>query len=153
MRYTTLLAAGFLVVPAGAAAQSHQLVGVWTVTHPSGMRVENGVRTPISGTATLTIETKGDSLVANFVPDSVDGHARPPSRFAAKTVEGAVTFVQISEAILDFGGGEEKRTATARWTLAVKDGMIEGTVDRTIEGLAIPMGGPQPVSGVRKAAP
>lgn len=147
----SLLLAALMAAPVVAiAAQDHPLVGGWKITYAGGVRVENGASTPIEATARLTVEAQGDSLIAHFVPDPIDGRTRPPFRVAALRRSGEVTFIQTSEATLNFGGGDQTRTATTRWTLMVSGDAIDGTIERSIEGLNMPTGGPQPVSGTRQ---
>lgn len=150
MSRSLLLAATLLALPIAAGAQDHPLVGKWKISYAGGVRVQNGGTTAIEATALLTIEAKGDSLVAHFVPDPIDGRTRPPFRVAALRQPAEVTFVQVSEATLHFGGGDQTRTATTRWTLMVSGDALDGTIERSIEGLNMPTGGPQPVSGTRQ---
>ena len=147
----SLLLAALMAAPVVAiAAQDHPLVGGWKITYAGGVRVENGASTPIEATARLTVEAQGDSLIAHFVPDPVDGRTRPPFRLAALRATGAVTFIQRSEATVTMGGSAQSSAVTTRWTLMVSGDTIDGTIDRSIEGLPMPTGGPQPVSGTRQ---
>lgn len=147
----SLLLAALMAAPVVAiAAQDHPLVGGWKITYAGGVRVENGASTPIEATARLTVEAQGDSLIAHFVPDPVDGRTRPPFRLAARNATGAVTFIQRSEATVTMGGSAQSSAVTTRWTLMVSGDTIDGTIDRSIEGLPMPTGGPQPVSGTRQ---
>lgn len=54
---------GMVLVTAPLAAQQSPAIGVWQVSFPAVMKVENGVATPVMGTGTLTVEASGDSLV------------------------------------------------------------------------------------------
>ena len=147
----SLLLAALMAAPVVAvAAQDHPLVGAWKITYAGGVRVENGASTPIEATARLTVEVQGDSLIAHFVPDPVEGRTRPPFRLAARNATGAVTFIQRSEATVTMGGSAQSSAVTTRWTLMVSGDTIDGTIDRSIEGLPMPTGGPQPVSGTRQ---
>ena len=62
-------------------AQQLPLVGVWRISYTGGMRIEDGMATPIMATGTLTIEAKADSLVATPGHRTGPGlPARPPVR-------------------------------------------------------------------------
>lgn len=152
MRLAVMAALAGFTIPAVLPAQAHPLVGTWDLTYAAGMQVVGGVATPVEATAAFTVTVEGDSLVAVLVRPAMEGMPdRPPARFAAKLSTGwPVTFEQRSEAHLNVGGNMETRTAVSTWRLTVSDGKIEGTVERSIEGLDIPTGGPQPVSGVRR---
>jgi hypothetical protein len=145
-----LSAAALAALPIAAAAQSHPLVGAWKVDYAGGMQLENGVATPIRRTGTMTIEAKGDSLIATLVADASDGAPpRPAARLAGKSASGAVTFVSRSQATLNINGAEQQATSVATWTLEAHGDELEGTVARKLEGVDTPSGGPQPVTGTR----
>ncbi len=152
MRAAALAAWATLAIPHVLPAQAHPLVGAWDLTYAAGMQVENGVATPIEATAGFTVTLEGDSLIAVLERPAVDGMAqRPPSRFTTPlSTTWPIVFRQTSEATLSMGGGTEKRTAISVWSLTVTGDVIEGSVERSIEGLDLPTAGPQPVRGVRK---
>lgn len=152
MRIAALAAWATLAIPHVLPAQAHPLAGTWDLTYAAGMQVENGVTTPVEATATFTVTVEGDSLVAVLERPAMEGMpARPPARFTTPlSTTWPIVFRQISEAMLSMGGGTEKRTATSVWTLTVTGDTLEGTVERSIEGLQLPDAGPQPVRGVRK---
>jgi hypothetical protein len=143
-----LLAAALAAVPP-ILTQPHPLVGAWKVNFVGGMRIENGTPTPMKLTGTLTVEAQGDSLIATLVADPNNGASRPPTRLAAKSVSGDVTFVNRSQVTLNVNGAEQRATSVATWKLGVENDKLEGTVDRTLEGVNGPAIGPQPVTGTR----
>lgn len=132
-------------------AQQQRLVGVWQVTYPGGATIENGVTTIIMATGTLTIEAKADSLIATMVQDtSAEFPARPPVRLAAKAGAGDATFVARSTAQININGVESEATVVSTWVLRAKGDNLEGTVQRSIDGLEGGNQPPQPVTGTRK---
>jgi hypothetical protein len=149
---TTLLALPLMAAP--IAAQDHALVGTWTISYPAGMRMTNGAPTPITATGTLTFVVQGDSLVGTLVTDPIEGApARPPSRMAARTAAGEMTFVQRSPAQVNMNGEVREATGVSTWTLRVAGDALSGTVARRIEGLEgvqLPEQPAQPVTGQRK---
>lgn len=144
-----LLAAAIAAVPPTLLAQPHPLVGAWKINFVGGMRIENGTPTPVKLTGTLTVEAKGDSLIATLVADPTGGASRPPTRLAAKSVSGDVTFVSRSQVTLNMNGAEQRATSVATWKLGAVNDKLEGTVDRKLEGVDAPAIGPQPVTGTR----
>lgn len=146
-RFALLLTA--LVLPRLAHAQSHPLVGEWSVSYVGGMRIENGERTPMTVKGVLTVATEGDSLIATLKTEPMEGQpARPPARFAGKSTAGKVTFIQRSEATLNMNGEAMKRTAISTYILEATADTLTGTLARQIEGLDIPIE-PQPFNGTR----
>ena len=137
----------------GITPAPHPLVGAWKVDFPGGMRVQNGVSTPIRLTGKFTVEAQGDSLIGTLVADPSDQGTRPPLRLAAKSMDGSVTFVSRSPVTVNMNGVEQKGTAVATWTLGVEGDQLEGTVDRKLEGVSGPSAGPQPISGTRLTTP
>lgn len=152
MRRFALLFAAF-VLPHLAHAQSHPLVGEWSVSYAGGMRIENGERVPMNVSGTLTVVAEGDSLVATLKSEPPAGAPpgaanRPPARFAARTVAGKVTFVHRSEATLNMNGEQSRRTAISTYVLEATADTLTGTILRQIEGLEIGSE-PQPFNGKR----
>jgi hypothetical protein len=149
---TTLLMIPLLVAP--VEAQNHPLVGSWTISYPAGMRMENGTATPLTGTGTLVLVVQGDSLVGTLTPDPLeDRPARPPSRMAARTAAGEMTFVQRSQAQVDMNGETREATSVSTWVLRADGDALTGTVQRRLEGLEgvqMPNQPAQPVTGRRK---
>ena len=145
-----VLATAIAVVPSRSAAQDHPLVGVWSITFPAGLRVENGVPTTITRTGKLTVVAAGDSLVATLATDPAEGQPpRPAVRLATKAGAGDAVFVQRSKVRINLNGAEQEATATSTWTLIAKGDQLGGNIDRTIEGGDGPSAGPQPLSGSR----
>lgn len=133
------------------AAQQHPLAGIWQLSYPAGVQIENGVRTVLMGDAELTIQAQGDSLIATLAYESrPDLPSRPPSRMAAKAGAGPVVFVQRSTATLNTDGNEREAVAVSTWTLSATGDAIEGTVERRIEGFPEGDQTPQPVKGTRQ---
>lgn len=133
------------------AAQQHPLAGIWQLSYPAGVQIENGVRTVLMGDAELTIEAQGDSLIATIAYESTpDRPSRPPSRMAAMAGAGPVVFVQRSMATLNTDGNQREAVALSTWTLVANGDALEGTVARRIEGFAEGDQDPQPVKGARR---
>ena len=132
-------------------AQQQPLVGVWRISYTGGMRIEDGVATPIMATGTLTIEAKADSLVANLVTEPApDLPARPPVRVATKAGAGDATFTAHTKATININGAEREATVVSTWVLRAKGDSLEGTVQRKIEGFEGGSQEPQPVTGTRR---
>lgn len=133
------------------SAQQPALVGTWRLTYPAGMRIENGVPTPIISDGTLTVTAQGDSLIGSLVTDPIpDVPARPPARLAApKPASDEAVFTARSEATLNMNGEERTATVVSTWRLAARGDSVSGTVERRIEGMEMGGGGPRPVTGTR----
>jgi hypothetical protein len=145
-----LFAAAFALLTQGLAGQQHPIVGTWKLSYPAGMRVENGAPTVITGTGTLSVVVKGDSLIGTLVQDPLDdGTRRPDARLTGAAGHGEVTLIQLSKATLNMNGAERQVTSTSTWKLTVAGEEISGTVDRKVEGVDMPSAGPQPVKGSR----
>lgn len=145
-----LLLAALLLLPGALAAQSHPLVGTWNVTVPAGMRMENGEATPIMAKGSFAFSVVGDSIIGMLKNDPIEGQPeRPAKRVAAKLTAGAVTFVSIGEAKMNMNGEEMVRTSTSTYRFEVDGDTLKGTLDRSIEGLNLDMGGAQPITGTR----
>lgn len=132
------------------AQSSHPLVGKWDVEYVAGHRVENDVSTPVLARAVLVLEAVGDSLVGTMVATPLPGMpTRPPSRFAARRVDGKVTFVVHSEATLNRNGELSSAKVISTWILAATRDALDGTVEREIVGVDAPSPGPAAVKGTR----
>lgn len=108
-----LLAALLIPAPAGAP-QAHPLVGVWKISYPGGMRIENGSPTVITFTGKLTVESKGDSLIGTVVTDPPpDLPPRPDIRLASKLAPGDVIFLQRSKATINANGDQREVTSVS----------------------------------------
>jgi hypothetical protein len=153
MRRTTLLSAALLMFPLTISAQSHALVGSWSVRYPAGIRHENGVATPITGTGTFAVVQQGDSLVATLTPNPVEGQpTRPPVRMASVATAGEVTFVTRGTATLNMGGESRQATSVSTYVLRANGDTLEGTIERRLEGvddLPLAPQPAQPVTGTR----
>lgn len=137
----------------GTALQAQQppLVGTWRITYTAGVRMENGMSTPIMGSGTLTIALQGDSLVGELVTDSSAGlPSRPPARLAATVSAGEATFTSRSKATVNINGNRQEATAVSTWTLRASGDSLSGSVRRTLEGFDAPPQGPSPVTGTRQ---
>lgn len=132
-----------------AAAQTHPIVGTWNVTYVAGTRMENGAATNITGTGKLIVQVQGDSLIARLIPDPIEGTSRPESRMAAQAGAGKVVFVQRGAARVNINGEQKDVTSISTWTLSANGDALEGTLERRLEGMDAPTGGPQPVTGTR----
>ncbi len=149
MRRPALIAA-LLLLPAALTAQSHPLVGNWNLSLPVGMRVENDEPTVIMGKGTMTVTAVGDSLIATLTMEPFEGRPpRPAARMAAKLAADTVAFSYASTATLNTNGEESTRKAVSTYRFEVDGDTLKGTIDRTIEGLDVTMGGPQPITGKR----
>ena len=156
MRRTALLATTLFAAPLALAAQSNALVGSWSVSYAAGMRNENGVATPITGTGTLDVVQQGDSLVATLTPNPIEGQpTRPPMRMATRTPTGDVTFVTRGSATLNLNGESRQATSVSTYVLRANGDTLEGTIERRLEGvddLPLAPQPAQPVTGTRKKA-
>jgi hypothetical protein len=147
MRQTILLSAG-LLLPGALAAQAQPLVGSWAVTVPAGMRMENGVATPMQATGALTVRVEGDSLIGTLKMEPIeDAPDRPATRLTAKfATGGAVVF--ISRSVASNGQGETA-TLISTYSLEATGDTLKGSVTRKFEEFETLGGGPQPISGKR----
>ncbi len=130
-------------------AQTHPIIGSWKISFAAGTRMENGTATTITGTGKLVVQLQGDSLVARLIPDPIDGTTRPESRMAALSGAGKVVFVQRGQARVNTNGEISEVTSISTWTMTAQGDVLEGTVERRLEGIDAPSRGPQPVSGTR----
>ena len=147
-----VIAAVAIQAPAAHAQASSPLIGTWNIEYERGRRVENDVVTPVMGTATLTIQQRGDSLIATLVvPPRPDGTATPPSTAAAKAGSGSHVFRQQQEIRLNMNGEAITRTATLTWTLQADGDTLSGTLLREIADMPV-AAEPTPVKGTRSKA-
>ncbi len=132
------------------AAQQQPLVGAWKIIFPAGAQVQDGMRTVITATGTLTISAVGDSLVADLVTDPSPDFPkpRPPARFAAKSIPGDVVFLSNRKATINMNGVEHEANVVNVWILGAKGDSLVGTLEHKIEGE--PSNEPEPVTGVRQ---
>ena len=148
---TRTLVALLMLCHGALSAQQQPLVGTWLVNFQAGMRIEDGVATPIMGTGTLTVQAAGDSLIGMLATTPApDMPARPPMRLAAKASTGEATFVAQSKATINVNGAEHEANVVSTWILRAKGDSLVGTIARKIDS---PEAGPQeprPVTGTRK---
>lgn len=143
------LVLGLTVAAATASAQANPLVGRWTVEYQRGMRNENGEMTPIMGTATLTLEQRGDSLVGSLAPAAGDqGNAPPAQPFAARAGVGGTTFVVKTQARLNMNGEIVMKDMTLTWELSASGDALSGTLKRVMQDANF-SAEPSPVKGTR----
>jgi hypothetical protein len=132
-------------------AQQPALVGTWQISYPAELRVMNGVLDPVMATGTLTVEARGDSLIANLLTDaSPDLRARPPLRLATKAGPNP-TFESRSKATLNMNGEQTTVTSVNTWIFKATGDHLEGSVERKLEGMEDRNHGPQALKGTRKA--
>lgn len=147
-----LVVLGVVVAPA-AMAQQPAVVGTWHLSFVVGNKVEPTGVTRIQGSGTLTIEAKGDSLIATLVTDPIpERPSPPPVRMAAVTGPGEITFTSQSKATLTINGAGRETTATSVWKVRIVGDSLTGTVERQINGFGPANQGPQPISGSRQKA-
>ncbi len=131
-------------------AGQHPLAGSWKLSYAVGARMDNGVRTEITGTGTLMLRLEGDSLVGELVTDPMEGYPqRPPIRMAGRASGGTVSLISRSTGKVNMNGDEHDVTAISTWTLAVRGDSVSGTVSRELEGVDLPPMPAAPVTGVR----
>lgn len=148
---THLVTAVALVAVAAPAlaAQGHPLAGRWQVDYERGRRIENDEVMAIRGTATLTLELRGDSLVGMFVrPATPEQPAPEPQRFAARPTATGAVFVVKTTVTMNMNGEESTHEAVMTWTLDARGDAMEGTMIRTVTGMDFPVE-PTPVKGTR----
>jgi|CXWL01.1.fsa_nt_gi hypothetical protein len=142
-----VLAACVLSMPAALSGQAHPLVGSWDVSLPGGMRVMNGETSFTMAKGNLTFTIEGDSMVGLL---KMESSTRPPTRLAARLQPGPLTFVQVSRGSVTTNGEPSTRVATTTWNFEADGDALKGSLERNVEGMSLPMGGKQPVTGTRK---
>ena len=153
MRTRYLATALLSLTPAFAAAQGGSpLVGKWSIEYERGRRMENGTVTPMMGTGTLTIEPKGDSLVATLAVAGTrpDGSPVPPTVMGGKSTATGAVFVQKGIVTLNVNGEQRQVESVVTWTLAATGDDLRGTLLRELPGAVaqVPTE-PAPVKGTR----
>jgi hypothetical protein len=134
-------------------AQQAPLVGAWRISYPGDLRIRNGVADPVMMNATLTVQAKGDSLIADLVTDSAPNRpARPALHLAGKAGNPEAVFITRSKATLNLNGNAQEANVINTWKLAARGDSLAGTIDRTLEGIDAPGAGPLPITGTRKKA-
>lgn len=151
-RLPRFLLLGLTLTGSPLLAQQPALVGVWSVSYPAGSLVENGEVTQIMATGVLTIEARQDSLVGTLVMDpQPDLPARPPARLAGVNAADGAVFVSQATGTLNINGQVRPITAVSTWTLRANGNVLEGTVERKVEGDPLGTQGPLAVKGTRQA--
>jgi len=151
-RLPRLLLLGLTLTSSPLLAQQPPLVGVWRVSYPAGSLVEDGEVTQIMATGVLTIEGRQDSLVGTLVMDSQpDLPARPPARLTGVNAADGAVFVSQAVGTLNINGQVHPITAVSTWTLRANGNVLEGTVERKVEGDPLGTQGPLAVTGTRQA--
>ncbi len=152
MRTLVRLAATAVAVAVAApalSAQSHPLAGRWEIDYERGKHIENGEVTVIRGTATLTLELRGDSLVGTLVrPTSAEQAAPEPQRFAAKPTATGAIFVVKTVATNNDNGEITTREAVMTWSLTANGDVLEGTLVFAVPSMDFPAE-PTKVTGKR----
>jgi hypothetical protein len=153
MPRSLLLASLLVVAVVPLHAQAHPLVGTWELSLPVGATVENGVTTPLMGVGHLQVGAQGDSLVGTLrIEPPAGAPARPPARVAARRADGPVQFVVRSRAKVNVNGDETEREATSTYTLTARGDVLEGSVERSVEGLEMMPAAPGAFTGRRVPA-
>ena len=150
MKILLVLAATLATVPATAAfSQTSPLAGTWQVEYQRGVRNENGDITVIMGTAKLSLEQRGDSLVGQFAPEpGDDGRTPPPLQFAGKSRGASATFHTVSESRINVNEEIRVVNVSITWELTASGDALTGTMQRSFEGMEMPSE-PTPVKGTR----
>ena len=126
------------------APQAHPLVGAWRVTYPWHVEVKNGVATPVMETGEMTVEARGDSLVA-----SIAREGKRAIRLATRRGPGDVTFIARDSVTFTSPSGKRGVIAVSTWVLQPSGDQLSGTLDRRVEGIDVANPGPQRLSGQR----
>ena len=149
---TRTLALFFVLCGSALPPQQQQpIVGVWQISYPVGMRLENGTAEPIMATGTLTIAARGDSLIGELVTDSTPGlPGRAPARLLGRASVGEAVFTSNSKVTVNVNGTRSQGTAVSTWTLRARGDTLSGTVERRLEGVDVPPQEPGPVTGTRR---
>lgn len=101
------------------------------------------------GTATLTLELRGDSLVGTLVrPATPEQPAPEPQRFAGKATATGAVFVVKTVATNNDNGEITTREAVMTWTLNATGDALEGTLLFAVTGMDFPAEA-TPVKGTR----
>jgi hypothetical protein len=137
-----------MICSALQSAQSHPLVGVWKVTYPWHVDVKDGVVTPVMESGEMTVEARGDSLIATIVRDN-----KRAIRLAALKGAADPTFT-TRDSISFAAANETKRNTTVlnTWVFRASGDRLSGSLDRFVENIPINNPGPQPLSGQRVKA-
>ena len=132
------------------AAQS-PLVGVWLVTYPAGVRIENGEQNAIMGTGQLRVEAHGDSLLGEFVPNPAPDLPSPrPTQMTGRAGPGPISLVAQQSTMVEINGTQRPVRFTSTWELDVRGDSLVGTLSHHVEDSTVSAQPPGPVRGVRQ---
>ncbi len=140
----------FMLAMVLAVTAPHPLVGVWRVTYPWHTEMRDGVAVPYQENGEVTVEVKGDSLIATVTttPTSAFSPRRP---FRLATVANGAEAVFVDRSVVTFtteGGVKREATAVTTWVLRPAGDDLAGSLERHVEGSrATPT--PRPVTGRR----
>ena len=134
------LASAFLTVAllAPATAQAQDIAGKWTAQFPQRVRMTNGSAAAEDlGTASLTLEVKGDSVFGIWHTQNTPNPSSP-RKLSGTFINGKLTLVaEPTEARVrrSFNGGTDGEESPIKLVTfyegALKDGAIEGTLYST----------------------
>jgi hypothetical protein len=146
----TAIAATLTLPTLGQIAAPNPLIGVWTITYPWHLERENGVVKPFMETAQLTVEARGDSLIATVVTTHTSAYSpRRPFRLAAPSGSAEPTFVMRDQVTLNMRGATSTTTAITTWIMKPAGDRLGGTVERRMEAIPGRIHGPLPMTGTR----
>jgi hypothetical protein len=152
MRASIVLLSG-LLVPGTLVAQANPLLGIWRVHAPAGTRITAEGATAIYADGTLTVEAKGDSMIATLRTEPIAGGTqKPPLRFAVlPPASGDVTFTAATETRTTMNGQTLNPTALlVTMVLRASGDSLGGTMERVpTNDDELPRTGPQPITGRR----
>jgi hypothetical protein len=144
----SLIALAVAVAPHVVHAQSHPLVGDWSVSMAGGMKIENGEQTIMMNKGVMNVKVVGDSIIATLTMEPMEGRpVRPPSRLAAKVTMGKITFTAQREASVNIGGEMQKVVATNTYVFDPSGDTLAGSLSSEIPGVGGM--GAQPITGTR----
>lgn len=123
------------LLPAAARAQSHPLVGEWTLRVPTGVRGAAGTPVMVDRGGELAVEAVGDSLIATMTLAAVGEVPRKSMRMASRRVAGKVAFLSESDARLSNGSDERSVRATSTYLLEAVGDSLAGVLSQEIPGI------------------
>ncbi len=141
------------LTPAPAQAQDAGPAGTWTIEFVRGIRNDNGEETVDKGHARVTLELRGDSVLARWQalePDR-DGKPVPPRTMRGTVAGNHVVLTDHRQGRVSRNGDESTIEMTVTFDLTFAGDTLTGTqaassADGTISS------DPRPVSGKREKA-
>ena len=133
-----------------AVTAPHPLVGVWRVTYPWHTEMRNGVVVPYQENGEVTVEMKGDSLIAT-VTTTRTSEFSPTRPFRLATIANGSEAVFVERSVVNFttaDGAVREATAVTTWVLRPAGDDLGGSLERYLEG-ADAKRTPRPVTGRR----